>query len=327
MFLRESAAGSLAAFLLRSIYDQAASPITEFDSSMTYSGKVKNYCNDQLFDQGRTFLSNRELPNTGSPLHIRPSMSSLPLQYSRHLSKLSTCLNFRRISPLPQPHGSFAPRAFSSSRTSMAPAGLAILLGAGPTTGSGIARILASPHHGNLAVALLSRSGDQDLADGIAKTSEGGVLKAFKSDTTRQSLESAFKDVKSWSDSLGSDMKLKIAIWNVKHSHKTPFLEEDTQKFGDSLQTYVTGAMNFSQLGLQWMMSQYPEWHEDELPLHKRGTIIFTGTLGALRANTGFGAYGAGRAGVRMLAQSLAREFSAKGVQVVHAIAKRRHHR
>ena len=203
----------------------------------------------------------------------------------------------------------------------MAPAGLAILLGAGPTTGSGIARILASPHHGNLAVALLSRSGDQDLADGIAKTSEGGVLKAFKSDTTRQSLESAFKDVKSWSDSLGSDMKLKIAIWNVKHSHKTPFLEEDTQKFGDSLQTYVTGAMSFSQLGLQWMMSQYPEWHEDELPLHKRGTIIFTGTLGALRANTGFGAYGAGRAGVRMLAQSLAREFSAKGVQVVHAIA------
>lgn len=58
-----------------------------------------------------------------------------------------------------------------------------------------------------------------------------------------------------------------------------------------------------------------------ELPLQKRGTLIFTGTLGSLRTNPGYAAYGAGRASVRMLAQSLAREFSAQGVQVVHAIA------
>lgn len=49
--------------------------------------------------------------------------------------------------------------------------------------------------------------------------------------------------------------------------------------------------------------------------------MIFTGTLGALRANAEFAAYGAGRAGVRQLAQSLAREFSPKGVHVVHTIA------
>ena len=79
--------------------------------------------------------------------------------------------------------------------------------------------------------------------------------------------------------------------------------------------------MNFSQLSLKWMMDQFPEYHEGEEPLHKRGTLIFTGTLGALRTNTGFAAYGAARSGVRMLAQSLAREFSAKGIHVVHAIA------
>lgn len=66
--------------------------------------------------------------------------------------------------------------------------------------------------------------------------------------------------------------------------------------------------------------------HHGEKPLsetggEKKGTLIFTGTLGALRANAEFAAYGAGRAGVRMLAQSLAREFSAKGVHVVHTIA------
>jgi len=51
----------------------------------------------------------------------------------------------------------------------MPPSGLAILLGAGPNTASGIARILASPSHGNLAVALLSRTGDPSLASTMSR--------------------------------------------------------------------------------------------------------------------------------------------------------------
>jgi hypothetical protein len=53
----------------------------------------------------------------------------------------------------------------------------------------------------------------------------------------------------------------------------------------------------------------------------KKGTLIFTGTLGALRCSAEFAAYGAGRAAVRQLAQSLAREFSPSGIHVVHTIA------
>jgi NAD(P)-dependent dehydrogenase (short-subunit alcohol dehydrogenase family) len=209
----------------------------------------------------------------------------------------------------------------------MPPSGLCILIGAGPTAGSGIARVLANPSHGNLAVALLSRTGSDELASAIAESSHGGVLKAFKSDTTRKALEGAFEEVKKWAGGLEGDdgkngeLKLKLAIWNIKHSHRTPFLEETTERFSESIETYVTGAMNFSQLCLQWFMGQYPEWKAGETPLHKRGTLIFTGTLGALRTNTGYAAYGGGRAAVRMLAQSLAREFSEKGVHVVHAIA------
>ena len=52
----------------------------------------------------------------------------------------------------------------------------------------------------------------------------------------------------------------------------------------------------------------------------KKGTLIFTGTLGALRTNTNFAAYGASRAGVRSLAQALAKEYSPLGVHVVHTI-------
>lgn len=58
-------------------------------------------------------------------------------------------------------------------------------------------------------------------------------------------------------------------------------------------------------------------------PTHpeKKGTIIFTGTLGAMRSNAEYASYGAGRAGVRQLAQSLGKEFGVKGIQVVHVIA------
>ncbi|KAJ9602545.1 hypothetical protein H2200_013088 [Cladophialophora chaetospira] len=208
----------------------------------------------------------------------------------------------------------------------MPPSGLAILLGAGPTTGAGIARVLSRPSQGNLAVALLSRSGDATLADRISKESNGGILKAFKSDTSEKSLTNAFDEVKQWASSIDKDLKLKMAVWSIKHSHKTPFEDETSSQFGDSLQVYVTGAMVFSQLSVKWFLAQYPEdsaknAESGEEEMIKKGTLIFTGTLGALRTNPGYAAYGAGRAGVRMLAQSLAREYSAKGVHVLHAIA------
>ena len=115
-------------------------------------------------------------------------------------------------------------------------------------------------------------------------------------------------------------MKLKAAIYSVKHSSKKPFLEETREAFSGSLDEYVGGAFTFAQESLKLLFE-----HNGEEALaeggEKKGTIIFTGTLGALRTNPEYAAYGAGRAGVRMLAQSLGRELSGKGVHVVHVIA------
>jgi NAD(P)-dependent dehydrogenase (short-subunit alcohol dehydrogenase family) len=200
----------------------------------------------------------------------------------------------------------------------MPPSGIAILLGAGPTTASGISRILASPAHGNLAVALLSRTGSSDLASSLQKSSGGGILHAFKADTSAASLKKAFEEVKAHEAFKG--LPLKVAIWNIKHSHRVPFEEETSERFEESLRVYVGGARNFAAECTKWMLSQ-GEPNKEGAPMEKKGTLIFTGTMGALRTNAQYAAYGAGRAGVRMLAQSLGREYSAKGVQVVHAIA------
>ncbi|EDU48619.1 Short-chain alcohol dehydrogenase [Pyrenophora tritici-repentis] len=172
----------------------------------------------------------------------------------------------------------------------MPPSGLAILIGAGPATETGIARVLSSPTQGNFAVALLSRR-PENLQAVISKAHD-----SFKG------------------------LKLKLAIYSIKHSSKKSFLEETRVDFEKSLETYVGGAFTFAQESLKRFFEDHGEQGLVD-GAGKKGTLIFTGTLGALRCSAQFAAYGASRASVRQLAQTLAREMSEKGVYVAHTIA------
>ncbi|EMC95106.1 hypothetical protein BAUCODRAFT_577684 [Baudoinia panamericana UAMH 10762] len=211
----------------------------------------------------------------------------------------------------------------------MAPVGLAILIGAGPATptdcsqGAGIARILAHPSHGNLAVALLARRQEvlNDLAKDLRSQTPNGVFETFATDTSKEGLNKAFADIEAHESF--KDLKLRMAIFSIKNSSKKPFMSETFEDFMDPLQTYVGGAMLFSQLSLKRFFHDHGEKTLAE-GAEKKGTLIFTGTLGALRCNAEFASYGASRASVRQLAQALAKEMSAKGVHVAHAIANGR---
>lgn len=97
-------------------------------------------------------------------------------------------------------------------------------------------------------------------------------------------------------------------------------MDESYQDFTESLTTYVGGAFAFSQESLKRFFADHGESPLSETG-EKKGTIIFTGTLGALRCSAQYAAYGAGRSSVRQLSQSLAREMSEKGIHVVHTIA------
>lgn len=100
-------------------------------------------------------------------------------------------------------------------------------------------------------------------------------------------------------------------------------MTETYEEFTSSLESYVGGAFEFAQLSLARFFEDHGKATLAE-GAGKKGTLIFTGTLGALRCNAEYAAYGAGRSGVRQLAQTLAREMSAKGIQVVHAIGNGR---
>jgi NAD(P)-dependent dehydrogenase (short-subunit alcohol dehydrogenase family) len=51
-----------------------------------------------------------------------------------------------------------------------------------------------------------------------------------------------------------------------------------------------------------------------------RGTILFTGASGSLRGRPGFAHFAAAKAGLRMVAQAMAREFGPQGLHVAHVI-------
>lgn len=114
-----------------------------------------------------------------------------------------------------------------------------------------------------------------------------------------------------------------MAIFSIKNSSKKPFLEETFEDFMDPLETYVGGAMVFAQESIKRFFVDHGEQSLAE-GAEKKGTIIFTGTLGALRCSAEFASYGASRSSVRQLAQALAREFSGKGIHVAHTIANGR---
>jgi NAD(P)-dependent dehydrogenase (short-subunit alcohol dehydrogenase family) len=51
-----------------------------------------------------------------------------------------------------------------------------------------------------------------------------------------------------------------------------------------------------------------------------RGTLLFTGASGSLRGKPGFAHFAAAKAGLRMISQSMAREYGPKGVHVAHVV-------
>ena len=51
-----------------------------------------------------------------------------------------------------------------------------------------------------------------------------------------------------------------------------------------------------------------------------RGSILFTGATASMRGGAGFAAFSGGKAALRMLAQSMAREFGPQGLHIAHVI-------
>jgi NAD(P)-dependent dehydrogenase (short-subunit alcohol dehydrogenase family) len=168
--------------------------------------------------------------------------------------------------------------------------GLVVLIGAGPHSGAGVARSFARSGY---ALALLARTEDKLKALAKDLQGQGFTAEAFPSDTSSSSLTKAFQAIEERFGSLPS----KCAIFHVKNSFRRPFLETSEADFRAAYEDYVVGAFNFSQAALPRM-------------LEKGGTLIFTGTLGAMRTNAQYAAYGVRSCWVSNVADRPGRELA-----------------
>jgi len=72
------------------------------------------------------------------------------------------------------------------------------------------------------------------------------------------------------------------------------------------------GGFLASQAVLRLMLEQ-----DDAAP---KRSLLFTGASGSLRGRDNFAAFAAGKGALRMMAQSLAREFGPKEIHIAHVI-------
>lgn len=101
---------------------------------------------------------------------------------------------------------------------------------------------------------------------------------------------------------------LALAVQNAGSNNPVPFLETDQAHFEGHWREHSLSAFHLAQAALPLMLAR------------GSGTLIFTGASASLRGKARFGSFAAAKAGMRMLSQSLAREFGKQGIHVANVV-------
>jgi NAD(P)-dependent dehydrogenase (short-subunit alcohol dehydrogenase family) len=182
---------------------------------------------------------------------------------------------------------------------------VAIVVGVGAELGLGAAlcrRFANGGHH----VFVAGRSADK--IEQVVKTiaSKGGSAEPVLTDTTRQvDVIRLFDRATMPRDGMDP---LDLVAYNAGNNRKLDFRELPAEVFEDFWRVGCFGGFLVGREAARRLV-----------PLG-RGTILFTGASGSLRGKPGFAHFAAAKAGLRMLAQSMAREFGPQGIHVAHVV-------
>jgi len=176
----------------------------------------------------------------------------------------------------------------------------AIVAGVGPGTGAALSRAFA---HEGYALGLLSRHRESSEPVAEEIRARGGKALPIEADVTdRRSVQAAVAQIRR---TLGP---VTVLAHNVSGYGRGEFLQMDPDQIRQSFEANVMGAVHLAQAVIPDMLKA------------GHGFISLTGATAALRGKAGFAPLAIGKSGLRMLGQSLAREFHPKGIHVVHVI-------
>jgi NAD(P)-dependent dehydrogenase (short-subunit alcohol dehydrogenase family) len=140
--------------------------------------------------------------------------------------------------------------------------------------------------------ATIRRNGGSATAHAIDTTREGDVIRLF---------DAAMTDDKDGSPA-------DLVTYNAGKNLKIDFRQMEASTFEEFWRLNTLGGFLVGR-----------EAARRFVPLG-RGSVFFTGATGSLRGMPGFAQFGASKAGLRMISQSMAREFGPQGIHVAHVL-------
>jgi NAD(P)-dependent dehydrogenase (short-subunit alcohol dehydrogenase family) len=175
----------------------------------------------------------------------------------------------------------------------------AIVIGVGPDRGLG-AQLCRRFATDGLKVYVAGRT--QSALDAVtaAITSAGGQAESVVADATSE------KDTVSLFERAGEG--LELAIYNAGNNTPGRIVDMEASYFEQSWRAVCFGGFLFGREAVRRMIKG------------GGGTLLFTGASASLRGRAGFGAFNSSKAGLRILAQAMAKEYAADGIHVAHVV-------
>jgi len=182
----------------------------------------------------------------------------------------------------------------------MADSKVALVVGAGESTGGAIARRFAREGY----TACVTRRTVGKLAPLVAQIeAAGGRARAFGSDARRE--EQVVELVQAIERDVGP---IEVCAFNVGGNVRFPIRDTTARVY---TKVWEMAALAGFLVGREVAKVMVPR---------RRGTILYTGATASLRGGKGFAAFAGAKHALRALAQSMARELGPEGVHVAHVV-------
>src|ERR1700693_370931 len=177
---------------------------------------------------------------------------------------------------------------------------VALVIGAGDSTGGAIARRFA---RGGFFTCVTRRHGDK-LAPLVQRIEDtGGKARAFGSDARRE------EEVSALFETIERDIgPIEVVSFNVGGNVRFPIRETTTRVYTKVWEMCALAGFFAGRAAANVMVPR------------GRGTILFTGATASVRGGAGYAAFAGGKAALRALAQSMARELGPQGIHVAHVV-------
>jgi NAD(P)-dependent dehydrogenase (short-subunit alcohol dehydrogenase family) len=176
----------------------------------------------------------------------------------------------------------------------------AIVIGVGPDRGLG-AQLCERLAKLDLHVFVAGRTQAKlDAVVGNIVSASGSATAILADATDGSGVKALFKQA-------AEQGALSVASYNAGNAVMGSIGEMTTETFTDAWKVCCLGGFLFGREAIRKMSST-------------GGTILYTGATGSLRGAAGFGAFNSSKAGLRALAQAMAKECGKDGIHVGHVI-------